>query len=78
MQACIHNESLAADQLAMFVGTLTHLSSYLQTGCPHALHRVCLLLSRLDAEPEFDPQVLSSAEALEEFVAEIFTPPQVA
>lgn len=78
MQACTHHESLAADQLAMFVGTLAHLSSYLQTGCPHALHRVRLLLSRLDRKPELDPQVLTSAEALEEFVAEICMPPHVA
>lgn len=67
MQACTHTESHAAAQAAMLVGTLTHLSSYLQTGCPHSLHRVRLLLTRLDGKPGFNPLVSTSVEALEEF-----------
>lgn len=74
MQPCTHAKSQAAAQRTVLVGTLTHLSSYLQTGCPRSLHRARLLLSRLDGKPECDAQTLTSVAALEEAVSQICMP----
>jgi len=56
------------DQMVVLAGTLAHLSTYLQTGCPRSLHLARLLLQRLDHEPAFDRDVLSFCRNLEEAV----------
>ncbi len=57
------------DQMAVLAGTLAHLSSYLQTGCPRSLHLARLLLHRLDHEASFDRDVLGFCRRLEAAVA---------
>ncbi len=69
-----HAQPALPDQMAVLAGTLAHLSSYLQTGCPRSLHVARLLLHRLDGEAGFDRDVLAFCRDLEEAVVSAHTP----
>lgn len=60
-----HAQAAFTDQMAVLTGTLAHLSTYLDTGCPRSLHLARLLMHRLDDEPAFDRDVLSFCRSLE-------------
>lgn len=68
MQSTSGPEGALSDNMAVLAGTLAHLSSYLQTGCPRSLHVARLLLHRLDTDPAFDRDLLGSCRNLEEAV----------
>jgi len=69
MNARSHAQPAFPSHMAVLAGTLAHLSTYLQTGCPRSLHRARLLLHRLDREAAFDRGVLTFCRTLEEAVA---------
>jgi len=57
------------DQMMLLAGTLTHLSNFMQTGCPRSVHLARLLLHRMDHQPAFDRDVLDFCRMLEREVS---------
>ncbi|MCV2217326.1 hypothetical protein [Thauera sp. Sel9] len=56
------------EQTRLLAGVLTHVSRYLDTGCPRAAHQAGLLLRCLDAST-MDEDLMTSCEQLDQAIS---------